>query len=210
MTTTILDLLESLYGRATTGLKHNSAYELLVATILSAQCTDERVNLITPALFRAYPRPQLLAQASPEEVAEYIRSAGLWKTKSRNLVKTAQILVREHQGQVPQTRAELEALPGVGRKTANVVLANAFGIPAIAVDTHVFRVANRLGLAQAANPRQTEEQLMKAIPQAKWIQAHHWLIQHGRAVCRARNPLCESCPLNPYCRYYSQEKSSSS
>ncbi len=197
----ILEILEDLYPNPTTALTHSNSYELLVATILSAQCTDERVNMITPALFAAFPTPHALAQASFEEVAPYIKSAGLWQTKTRNLIRTAQLLVTEHDGEVPRTREELESLPGVGRKTASVVLANAFGIPAIAVDTHVFRVANRLGLAKASNTYQTELQLMEVIPQDKWIDAHHWLILHGRALCKARRPECESCPLQSYCAY---------
>lgn len=208
MTTTILSLLKSLYPEATTALRHTNPYELLVATVLSAQCTDERVNLITPAFFQAYPHVGALAQASFSEVAELIRSAGLWKSKAQNLILSAQIIVAKHGGRVPQTREELEALPGVGRKTASVILATAFKIPAIAVDTHVFRVANRLGLAQAKTPRQTEEQLLRAIPQDLWIEAHHWLIYHGRAICKARNPLCSSCPLNRFCLFYNEKKSS--
>lgn len=198
----ILSMLRTMYPNAATELHHSNPYELLVATILSAQSTDERVNIITKKLFPAFPTPHKLAQASFEELASYIKSAGLWQTKTRNLIKTAQILVNEHGGEVPQTREELESLPGVGRKTASVVLANAFQIPAIAVDTHVFRVANRLGLANAKNPYQTELQLMENIPQEDWIDAHHWLILHGRALCKARKPLCEKCPLNPHCAYY--------
>lgn len=204
----ILEILESLYPNPTTALIHSNPYELLVATILSAQCTDERVNMITPALFVAYPTPQDLAEASFAEVASYIKTAGLWQTKTRNLIKTAQLLVTEHGGQVPKTRKELEALPGVGRKTASVVLANAFGIPAIAVDTHVFRVANRLGLAKATTTYQTELQLMEVIPQEKWIDAHHWLILHGRALCKARKPQCQNCPLKPHCAYAQSNSSS--
>lgn len=197
----ILEILEDLYPNPTTALIHNNTWELLIATILSAQCTDERVNMITPALFAAYPTPHDLAKADFTEVAPYIKTAGLWQTKTKNIIKTAQIVAQEHGGKVPQSRQELEALPGVGRKTASVVLANAFNIPAIAVDTHVFRVANRLGLAKAKNTYQTELQLMEAIPQEKWIDAHHWLILHGRALCKARKPECPSCPLKPHCAY---------
>lgn len=205
----VLSLLESMYPRAITALHHSNPFQLLVATILSAQCTDERVNIITQDLFPAFPGPEDLAQASFEDVADLIKSAGLWQTKARNLIKTAQILVEEHAGQVPSTREELQALPGVGRKTANVVLANAFRIPAIAVDTHVFRVSNRIGLAEAATPYQTELQLMEIIPQKLWIDAHHWLILHGRALCKARNPLCDQCPLNPHCAYYKAQSTDS-
>ncbi|HHY10473.1 MAG TPA: endonuclease III [Firmicutes bacterium] len=209
MKDTILGILASLYPKTAPGLNHTNAYESLVATILSAQCTDVRVNKITPALFRAYPNAHALAEASEKDVAQYIKTAGLWKTKSRNLVQTAKILVEKHGGEVPRTRQELKALPGVGRKTANVVLSNAFGIPAMAVDTHVFRVANRLGLADAKNPRQAEEQLMAAIPKDKWIDAHRWLIYHGRALCKARNPLCKECPLADYCPAYQEGRLSS-
>lgn len=201
----VLSLLRSMYPEATTALNHKNPFELLVATILSAQCTDERVNIITQDLFPAFPTAHDLAQASFEEVAALIKSAGLWQTKARNLIKTAQILVEKHRGQVPQTREELEALPGVGRKTANVIVANAFQIPAIAVDTHVFRVANRIGLARASNPYQTELQLMEAIPQEDWIDAHHWLILHGRRVCKARRPLCPSCALRHLCLWPDKE-----
>lgn len=198
----ILALLQAMYPKAITALNHENPFQLLVATILSAQCTDERVNIITAELFPAFPTPELLAKASFEEVARYVKSAGLWQTKASNLIKTAQILVREHGGQVPRTREELEVLPGVGRKTASVVLAVAFQIPAIAVDTHVFRVSNRLGLANATTTLRTEQQLMENIPKEHWIDAHHWLILHGRALCKARNPLCTKCPLAPYCSYH--------
>lgn len=198
----VLNLLQTMYPQAATALNYRNPFELLAATILSAQCTDRRVNIITEALFSAFPTPHDLAQAGFEEVAGYIKSAGLWRAKARNLIKTAQILVEKYGGRVPQTREELESLPGVGRKTANVVLANAFGIPTIAVDTHVFRVANRLGLAGASTPYQVELQLQENIPRELWIKAHHWLILHGRALCRARKPLCSECPLRPHCSYY--------
>ncbi len=198
----VLTLLQSMYPDAVTELNHKNPFELLVATILSAQCTDERVNIITSDLFPAFPTARDMAKASFDEVADLIKSAGLWQTKARNLIKTAQILVEKHDGQVPKTREELEELPGVGRKTANVVLANAFDIPAIAVDTHVFRVANRIGLAKSTNVYQTELQLMEAIPKSVWNDAHHWLILHGRALCKARKPLCDQCPLTPHCSYF--------
>lgn len=203
--TEILDILEKTYPNPTTALDHSNAYELLVATMLSAQCTDERVNMITPALFAKYPDAHALAEASPRDVGELIKTAGLWQTKAKNLVATAQLLVSRHEGEVPKTREELEDLPGVGRKTANVVLSNAFGVPAIAVDTHVFRVANRIGLATGTTPLAVEKQLMEVIPEDKWTDAHHWLIYHGRQVCHARKPNCESCPLSPHCRYYQDE-----
>jgi len=197
-----LDKLAAMYPGEKTDLNHSNPFELLVATILSAQCTDERVNTITAKLFPAFPTPEALAQASFEQVADLIKSAGLWRTKARNLILMAQILVEEYDGQVPNTREDLEKLPGVGRKTAGVVLANAFDIPAIAVDTHVFRVANRLGLADASDPLETEKQLMEVLPQEYWIRAHRWLIRHGRAICKARSPLCSQCPLQPHCSYF--------
>lgn len=202
----VLDILASLYPSPKTALNHNSPFQLLVATILSAQCTDERVNEITKDLFPAFPTAHDLAKATFDELAPYVRSAGLWRSKASNLIKTAKILVDKYGGEVPRTRAELEALPGVGRKTANVVLANAFGIPALAVDTHMFRVANRIGLSNGTTPLQVEEQLMAVIPQEKWIDAHHWLIYHGRSLCRARRPLCDSCPLQPHCRYFQENQ----
>lgn len=203
----VLSLLQSMYPEAVTALNHENPFELLVATILSAQCTDERVNIITQYLFPAFPTALDLANASFDDVATLVKSAGLWQTKTRNLINTAKILVEKHGGEVPRTREELEALPGVGRKTASVVLANAFQIPAIAVDTHVFRVANRIGLAHALNPYQTELQLMEAIPEKYWIDAHHWLILHGRALCKARKPLCDQCPLRPHCSYFQDSSS---
>ncbi len=203
----VLSLLQSMYPEAVTALNHENPFELLVATILSAQCTDERVNIITQDLFPAFPTALDLANASFDDVATLVKSAGLWQTKTRNLINTAKILVEKHGGEVPRTREELEALPGVGRKTASVVLANAFQIPAIAVDTHVFRVANRIGLAHALNPYQTELQLMEAIPEKYWIDAHHWLILHGRALCKARKPLCDQCPLRPHCSYFQDSSS---
>ncbi len=205
----ILQRLEEMYPNPKTALNHETPFELLVATILSAQCTDERVNLITPGLFAQYPDAHALAQASEEDVAELIKTAGLWRSKAKNLVAAAEILVDKHGGELPRTREELEKLPGVGRKTANVILANAFNIPAIAVDTHVFRVANRLGIAQGKTPLEVEKQLMEAIPKEKWADAHHWLIYHGRQVCQARKPKCHTCPLSPYCQYYAESTTQS-
>lgn len=207
--TEILRILEQMYPNPKTALNHDSPFQLLVATILSAQCTDERVNMITPQLFAAYPDAYALADATPDQVAELIKTAGLWQAKSKNLVAAAKILVEKHGGEVPSTREELEQLPGVGRKTANVVLANTFNIPAIAVDTHVFRVANRLGLAQGTTPLAVEKQLMEVIPQEKWRDAHHWLIYHGRQICHARKPNCEECPLKDHCQYYQELRTDS-
>lgn len=204
----ILQRLEAMYPNPKTALNYETPFQLLVATILSAQCTDERVNLITPALFAQYPNAQALADASPEDVGQLIKTAGLWRTKAKNLVAAAQMLVDKYGGELPRTREELERLPGVGRKTANVILANAFEIPAIAVDTHVFRVANRLGLAEGKTPLEVEKQLMEAIPKEKWADAHHWLIYHGRQVCQARKPKCSICPLKDCCQYYAGAASS--
>jgi endonuclease III len=172
---------------------------LLVAVMLSAQCTDARVNMVTPTLFRAHPDAAAIAALRPEELEPFIKTCGLYRSKAKNVVAASRLLVDRHGGHVPQTMAELTALPGVGRKTANVVLSVAFDQAAIAVDTHVFRVANRLGLTKAKNPVQTEEQLMKVIPQAEWSDAHHWLIHHGREICHARRPECARCPLRELC-----------
>jgi len=196
----ILDALEEHYPDAKCALIHSNPFELLVATILSAQCTDERVNLVTARLFQKYKTPQDFARLTPKELEEEIKELGLFRNKAKNIVAMSQKLLLEYGGDVPKDRESLESLPGVGRKTANVVLSNAFDIPAIAVDTHVFRVANRLGLvSRAPNPLAVERQLMKNIPKDRWSQAHHWLIHHGRQVCEARKPKCDVCPLLPYC-----------
>ena len=199
--TRILDILKSLYPDAKPALHFANPYQLLVAVILSAQCTDVKVNMVTPALFAAYPDAAALAAADPLEVEGYIKTCGLYRNKAKNLVETAKRLVAEHGGEVPADHQQLTQLPGVGRKTANVVMSCAFGADAIAVDTHVFRVSNRLGLADAPDVLKTEEQLMQAIPRPAWSRAHHWLIYHGRRVCAARKPTCESCTLRPWCRY---------
>ncbi|MFA5536498.1 MAG: endonuclease III [Bacillota bacterium] len=198
----ILQELAVVYAEATTALEFKNPFELLIATILAAQSTDRQVNSITGSLFEKYPNPQSFAQLTPEILAEDIKGVGLFRNKSRHIVATSRELLLRHQGQVPSTREELEKLPGVGRKTANVVLSVAFNQPALAVDTHVFRVANRLGLARAKNPLETEKQLCAIIPEDLWGQAHHWLIYHGRQVCKARNPLCNECVLAEYCDYY--------
>lgn len=196
----ILDELARIYPDAGCALRYRNPFELLVATILSAQCTDSTVNRVTPALFSRFPTPQAFAEAAPEEIMEHIRECGLYRTKARNIRAACRILVDRHDGRVPADREALERLPGVGRKTANVVLSNAFGIPAIAVDTHVFRVAGRLGLVAARDPLQAERQLMQRIPRERWSQAHHLLIRHGREVCRARRPRCSACTIASWCR----------
>ncbi|MBO8168992.1 MAG: endonuclease III [Thermoanaerobacteraceae bacterium] len=198
----ILKLLEREYPDARTALNFETPFQLLVATILSAQCTDKRVNQVTSKLFAEFPTVHDIARLTPEELARWIQSCGLYRNKSRNIVAAARKIIAEFDGQVPQTREELMSLPGVGRKTANVILSNAFQKPALAVDTHVFRVANRLGLASSSTTLGTEKELQQVIPREKWGQAHHWLINHGRKVCKARKPLCKDCVLTAYCQYY--------
>jgi endonuclease-3 len=197
----ILKRLEQHYPNAKPGLHFRSAFELLIATILSAQTTDRQVNAVTERLFEACPDAQSMLRLSPSELESIVKSCGFYKTKAKNILETCRILADKYGGEVPGTMEELTALPGVGRKTANVVLSNAFGIPAIAVDTHVFRVSNRLGLADAKDVLETEKQLMAAIPKDKWSKAHHWLIWHGRRVCFARKPNCQGCFLSDICKY---------
>ncbi len=200
-TLSVLEILRELYPDAGPQLHFSNPYETLVATILSAQCTDARVNQVTPALFRDYPDPESMARATPEEIYPYVRSCG-FRTKAVNIVNACRKIMTDYDGQVPATMEELTSLPGVGRKTANVVLAFAFGQDAIPVDTHVFRVANRLGLADADTPEKVEEQLRHALPKETWSQAHHWLIYHGRQVCHSQKPVCESCALAEECAYH--------
>ncbi len=197
----IIAELERLYPDAKPALHYDNAYQLLVAVILSAQCTDVKVNMVTPALFAAYPDAAAMARATAEEIEPYIKTCGIYRNKAKNLALTARELVSRFGGEVPADHEALTTLPGVGRKTANVVMSCAFGADAIAVDTHVFRVSNRLGLADAPDVLKTEEQLMQAIPKDAWSRAHHWLIYHGRRVCAARKPACESCTLRPWCRH---------
>ena len=188
-------------------LVYDNPYQLLVAVILSAQCTDKRVNMTTPALFAAYPTPQDMAQATPDEVFDYIKSISYPNNKSKHLVGMAQRLVSDFDGVVPSDIDELQTLPGVGRKTANVIASVVFNLPALAVDTHVFRVANRIGLTKnSKNPLQTERELVKHIPEEKIPIAHHWLILHGRYVCQARKPHCSECGITDVCEYYRQQK----
>lgn len=200
-----LAALDRMYPDARPGLHFRNAFQLLIATILSAQCTDARVNLVTAELFKRYKTPEDFAALSPEQLKPLIASCGLSNAKSRHIVDTCRMLVHEYGGEVPGTVEELQKLPGVGRKTANVVASNAFGIDAIAVDTHVFRVANRLGIAVGKTPLQVEEGLMAALPRDTWSKAHHQLITHGRRVCRARNPLCGACGLTEWCRWEGKE-----
>lgn len=197
----ILETLERMYPEAKCELHFRTPFELLIATILSAQCTDKRVNEVTARLFAKYNTPEDFLPLTEEQLQEEIRGLGLYKNKSRNILATCRILYEKYDGKVPKDRKALEALPGVGRKTANVVLSNAFGIPALAVDTHVQRVSNRLALADSENPLETERQLMRKIPRSQWSKAHHWLIWHGRRICVARKPRCLDCDLLPYCWY---------
>ena len=190
----VIGILLKTYPDATVELEHSSTFELLIATILSAQCTDVRVNKITRELFKDYNTPEDFIQLTEEELGEKIKSCGFYKVKSKNILATSRIILEEFNGEVPSTMEELITLPGVGRKTANVVLSNAFGVPAIAVDTHVFRVSNRIGLAGSKNVLDTEKDLMNNIEKNMWSKAHHLLIFHGRRICKARKPLCEKCP----------------
>lgn len=189
----VLSELEQLYPQASAELDFSNPFETVIATVLAAQCTDKRVNMVTARLFPKYPDARAMAQLTPQELEPMIQECGLYHTKARNIVELCRILVEKYDGQVPDTMEELTQLPGVGRKTANVVLANAFGKPAFAVDTHVFRVSNRIGLAHADNVVDTEKQLMKAVPIDRWSHTHHLLIWHGRRCCTARKPACERC-----------------
>lgn len=191
---------------AETELNHTSPYELIVATILSAQCTDKRVNIITPAFFERFPTPEALAVAQQEAVFDVIKSCSYPNNKAKNLVGMARAVVERFNGEIPVDLNDLQTLPGVGRKTANVVASIAFNTAAIAVDTHVFRVARRIGLSQnAKTPLETEKELMQYIPKELWAVAHHWLILHGRYTCIARKPKCPECGLKDFCKEYNSK-----
>lgn len=198
----ILDILEQTYPDAECELNYTSAFELLIATILSAQCTDVRVNKVTAELFKKYNKPEDFAKLSTAEISEEIKSCGLYKSKAQKIKETSVILCSNYGGEVPDKMEELVKLPGVGRKTANVVLSNTFGVDAIAVDTHVFRVSNRIGLVKTDTPEKTEFELMKVLPKKRWSKAHHLIIFHGRRICKARKPECNICPIVEYCDYY--------
>ena len=195
----MLAILADYYAEAKTALIYHSPFEFLVAVVLSAQCTDERVNKVTARIFPQLNSPEKMLALGQEKLEQKIKDCGLFRSKAKNLMGTCRILVNEYNGQVPQTLEELLRLPGVGRKTANVLLSVLFGVPAIAVDTHVFRVSNRLKLASGKNPLEVEQKLMKVIPRDDWAAAHHWLIWHGRRICKARKPLCNQCPLAELC-----------
>ncbi len=195
-----LDLLGEMYPDAGCELQYHDPYQLLVAVVLSAQTTDKRVNMVTEDLFRVCPGPSEMAAMEESELQERIRSIGMYRTKAANVIKLSRMLMEKYDGAVPAEQDLLEELPGVGRKSANVVLSVAFGQPRIAVDTHVFRVANRIGLVQEKNVLDTEKALMKRIPEPEWTVNHHRLIWHGRRVCAARKPACESCLLDGICK----------
>ncbi len=194
-----LRLLAGAYPDAKPALEYRSPFELLVSTMLAAQCTDRQVNKCTRVLYEKYNTPEQFAALTEDELKPYIHSCGFFNTKGKNIIAMSKILTAQYGGQVPADRDVLTTLPGVGRKTANVVVSNAFGIPAIAVDTHVFRVTNRIGLADAKTVEKTEGQLMEHIPREDWSAAHHWLIYHGRQVCDAKKPRCADCCVACVC-----------
>ena len=200
----IMSGLESLYPDAKPALHYSSPFELLVAVILSAQCTDERVNKVTAELFKEHNTPEAIDKMSADELERYIYSCGFYHAKAAHIKSAARDIIEKFGGEVPSTHAELKTLAGVGQKTANVVYAVAFGGDAIAVDTHVFRVSNRLGLATGKTPDKVEEGLCKAIPKSDWSKAHHWLIYHGRRVCHSQKPDCPACTLKEWCEFYNK------
>lgn len=198
----VLKLLSLTYPEAYCELNFTTPFELLLATLLSAQSTDQRVNHVTGKLFAEYHTPEQFLQLSQTELETRIKEIGLFRNKAKNILALCHVLLEQFGGEVPHTLAELTALPGVGRKTANVVLSNAFGLPALAVDTHVFRVANRIGLAHSDRVDAVEHQLKQVIPEEKWSKAHHWLIWHGRRCCTARKPACAGCSIQAHCQYF--------
>lgn len=197
----IIKILEGEYKDMGCALNFATPFELLIATMLSAQTTDITVNKATEKLFKEFNKPEDFEKLNFEQLEPYIKSCGFYKTKAKNIIETSKILVRDFNSKVPKSLEELITLPGVGRKTANVVLSNAFGMDAIAVDTHVFRVSNRIGLADANDVDETERQLMNNIPKEYWSRAHHWLIWHGRKICAARKPKCDICPVSDLCKH---------
>lgn len=197
----VFDLLEEIYPGARCELDYSTPFELLVATILSAQCTDHRVNMITPRLFDRFRAPADYLKVDQAELEEYIRTCGLFRNKARSIMQCCRALVHDFGGEVPGDMDSLQSLPGVGRKTAAVVASNAFGVPALAVDTHVFRVARRLGMAVGDTPEKVEVEVCALYPSRQWIVLHHLLIWHGRRMCHARNPQCDECRLRPLCEH---------
>ena len=202
----VLDYFQRTQPNPTTELTYHNAFEILVAVILSAQCTDKRVNMVTPALFAAYPTPQAMADASVDDILHHVKSVSYPNSKAQHLHDMAAMLVDEFHGIGPDTMEQLTRLPGVGRKTANVMLGLVFGKAAIAVDTHVFRVSNRMGLANGKTPLEVEKALTRHIPAELRFKAHHWLLRHGRYVCRAQRPLCLECALTQWCRHHSRKQ----
>ena len=197
-----LDILEKTYPDAHCELEHESPFELLVATILSAQCTDVRVNKVTSEMFKKYKEPEDFAYMDIKKLEGLIKECGLFRNKAKNIKASSSVILEDCNGEVPNTISELMKLPGVGKKTANVVASTAFGVPAIAVDTHVFRVSNRIGFVHEKNVLDTEKALQNKIDKSRWTNAHHLFIFHGRRCCTARNPNCEGCTINNICRYY--------
>ncbi len=196
----VVRVLKKHYADAECALVHDSPFQLLIATILSAQCTDERVNIVTKELFAQYPTPQALADLPLGQLERLVKSTGFFRNKAKNIQACSRDLVEKHDGEVPQTLEELTALAGVGRKTANVVLGTAFGIPSgVVVDTHVHRLTRRLGLTAADDPVKIERELIEVVPKKEWINFSHRLIWHGRKICKARKPLCDECPMNDFC-----------
>lgn len=202
----VLNILNKEYPDAQCELNHNSPYELLVATILSAQCTDVRVNQVTSELFDYYNTPAKIIEMGIERLEDYIKPCGFYRNKAKNIMGASLMILNQYNGEVPDTVKELMKLPGVGKKTANVVASTCFGVQAIAVDTHVFRLSNRIGIVNEKNVEDTEKSLQKKIEKNMWTKAHHLLIFHGRRTCKARKPLCEQCVINFYCKYYNKEK----
>lgn len=203
----MLECLEKAYPDARPALHFQSAFQLLIAVLLSAQCNDERVNIVTKDLFAAAPDAFAMDKLGEDTIRDMIKSCGLYKNKAKNIALLSHILVEKYHGEVPSERAALESLPGIGRKSANVVMSVAFGLPALAVDTHVFRVSRRMGFSDGEDVRKVEDDLMALIPEERWGEAHHWLIFHGRRVCKAQKPLCDICPLNDDCpKLYLKEK----
>ncbi len=198
----IINMLETRYPEPETALNFSTPFQLLIATILSAQSTDKQVNKVTKELFQKYNSPEAFAGLKREKLEKEINSIGLYRNKSKYIINTSRTLLEKYGGKVPTTRKELMKLAGVGRKTANVLLACAFKKNAFPVDTHVYRVANRIGLTNSKNVKGVEEELMELIPEEKWADMHHWLIFHGREICKAQNPDCDSCKIADYCRYH--------
>lgn len=197
----VLKILKNTYQGSASALEFNSVFQLLVAVILSAQTNDNQVNKITRELFARFSKPEDFASLSPQDLEQLIKTCGLYKNKAQNIIASSQKIIHDFDGEVPKNREDLMLLPGVGRKTANVILSVGYGLPALAVDTHVFRAAHRLGLAYGKTPEAVEKELCALIPEEEWGEAHHWLIWHGRRICKAQNPLCRECPLATYCEF---------